>query len=328
MKFLALWILLPALAYAAAARPQAETAPKQAAPARVSGSAGRALQERLDAVEREEAALAELSRRLAEGDNVRAADLWRAWLPGAIYAADEDEREEITGAAAELTMRLLETKDLELEALRMAKHQVEQGEAVPLDALEDLVPLGLEGRRKALEEHEEELAGLQARLEDLQFQDRFRRSADLGTELSEAEQSLLGAAERKKNLDAGAPEEATAEPGDPSVPIDPFHLAEACYRAERFEQALAVLEKIDSAAHAEGDRVLYLGGRCRERLGDLKRAEEAYRHVRKTYPGSFWARQAEFALSAVKWRQDLGPVEGAPSEVWRILDEPERSARK
>ncbi|MBU0754302.1 MAG: tetratricopeptide repeat protein [Planctomycetes bacterium] len=291
-----------------------------------SSAAIQALQERLKALEAEEKSLEELAGDLAEGKEVRNADLWKEWLPPAVYFSSESETEDvlgIAGAAAELTQDLLGEKGVELERLQQLKSQLEGGKEVPLEGVEAAENLGLAGKEKMLDEHETELADLLGRYERLQFKERFQRSADLTSDLEGTEDHLLFENGREK------PGEGTAEPGDPV--IDPFRnkdtsvtanllkLGEMCYRSGRIEKALEVLTKIDTAAHAEGARIHYMIGRCRERLNDLEGALEIYDDLERIYPDSFWAGHGAFARSMVQWKLQLGAIEGAPPEVARIL---------
>jgi hypothetical protein len=61
-------------------------------------------------------------------------------------------------------------------------------------------------------------------------------------------------------------------------------------------------------------------GRCRECQGDLEEAQKNYQQVSKEFPGSFWAKQAKFALEIVEWKQELGSIEGVPAELRELLD--------
>ena len=60
-------------------------------------------------------------------------------------------------------------------------------------------------------------------------------------------------------------------------------------------------------------------GRCRESVDDLEKALKNYQQVCKEFPGSFWAKQAKFAMEIVEWKQELGSIDGVPSELRDLL---------
>jgi TolA-binding protein len=301
-----------------------EDPPAQDRPAVVDQGAVNALQARLLALEQEEEHLQALATRLKNGESVEMAELWRCWLPPAVYLtllSEASEDKEITDAAAEITMDLLDEKDAELDQLLRLRSEVEGGGQVSIQHLKETETMGMEGRENTLSKHEEELEKLRRQLEGINFQDRFQRSADLDTEIGGQDQHRLPALDRE---DAAMEEEihetASREEGrDSAMPNNLLKVAETCYRMGRFQRAWDVFEKIDSASHADGDRILYMIGRCRERLDDLEGAKESYRHLKKVYPGSFWAKQAEFAITTVDWKMTLGPIKGPPEEVYRVL---------
>lgn len=282
-----------------------------------SSGAIKALQERLKALEAEEENLKSLSEQLAAGRDVRSADLFKHWLPPALYISDEsvvDDPLGIAGAAAEITQDLLDEKDVELERLRRLKSSVEGGERVALDQIESADTMGIPGREKMLSDHVADLAELRERLEAIRFQERFNRSADLSTKMAGKDSGLVIPAET-----GGSDAAKTEEDEEPKVAINLMTLAETCYRSGQIQKALDVFEKIDSADHDQGDRILYMIGRCKERLGDLVGARRSFNEFLRLYPESFWAPQAKFALSMVDWKQELGAIEGAPEEVTRVL---------
>jgi TolA-binding protein len=224
---------------------------------------------------------------------------------------------------------MLEDKDDEIEQLLALKARMENGEDLNLSELAELGP-GLSGRTKILESVESELDQLKAELEELRFQEKFRLAANLKEAAGEDETALLD--EQPPVEEIGEPavviptmedmreaaEAAVSEEG--GVAVNLMKLAETYYRTGRFDKAWEVFERIDRAAHPQGDRILYMIGRCRERLHDLAGAKEAYEEVEKVYPGTFWSDQAKFALSVLDWKIELGPIEGVPPEVRRVLD--------
>ncbi|MFH2002732.1 MAG: tetratricopeptide repeat protein [Planctomycetota bacterium] len=299
---------------------QGEQKPKK------SSSAILALEARLKALEKEEEALSALSGKLAEGQVPTTAELWESWLPPAIYLVDlsnSDSKKELTGAAAGNVREILETKDVELEQLYALKTEMEGGNREDTPVLEELDVLGIESPDKVLEKEMKELDAMRSQLQRLRFQDRFQRSADLG-EAMEDDQALLQQVslsdpETRQPVPEGVRVEEESE-GDPRrITVNLLKLAETCYKAGRFEKALQVFSDIDSATHNEGDRILYMMGRCSENTGDLNAARKYYQEVGKVYPNSFWAKEAKFAITLVGWKEEIGEVRGLPPEVMRVL---------
>ncbi|MHC4942924.1 MAG: tetratricopeptide repeat protein [Planctomycetota bacterium] len=297
-------------------------------PAALDRAAMNALQERLLALEQEEQELKELAARLKDGYPVDVAELWKSWLPPAVYLtmlSESSDSSELTGAAAEITRDLLDEKDAELDQLLRLKSEVEGGGEVSLEGLAEAETMGMDGRANALLKQEEELEKLRRHLEGIHFQERFQRSADLDEELGDDDQVRLPAMDREGKATAASGDEENAddpsreETAENSMPNNLLKVAETCYRLRRYQRAWDVFEKIDTASHEDGDRILYMIGRCREHLEDLKGAKEAYQHLKKVYPGSFWSKQADFAIATVNWKMNLGPIKGPPEEVYRVL---------
>lgn len=285
------------------------------------------LEERLRALEKEESAMAEIASRLESGQEVDLRELSRSWVPPAVYRASLPEPlggGEITDAAFKEAAKMLESKEAEMKSLEAIRVQVQTGEAVAAEDMEGLGSLGLEGREKELAEHLAEVEALREQLEELRFQERFLRAADLTATL-EGEGAVPETIETRETA---APPEAEEPHGSETdrtpvrkarIVTSLLALAETCYRAGEYQKAWDALEAVDRAAHAQGDRILYLVGRCREKLGDLEGARASYTELAKAYPESFWAKATSFALAMVDWKEELGPVLGAPPEVYKVI---------
>jgi TolA-binding protein len=347
---LAAWAVVPA----AAAGQDNRTGEEASAPA--SSGALAALKARLTALEQEEEALADMASRFASSQEVQARELWNAWLPPAVYLVEISEpleNLEMTEAAAEIAKRLLENRETETEQLLALKRKIERGETFDPAELDRAVSIGGDDRDRLLKEYEAEVKALRARLEALNFQKRFRHAADIGQPAGEkplpkpgeeghaargAEKVLAKGpekipAEEAADLENESPGEApasqsqgTAEAGSgskaaggPPIAVDLLALARTYFRSGRYQEAWDAYEQIDVATHPMGPMVLFMIGRCRERLDDLEGARRIYQQVTKVFPESFWAKEAKFAVEVVDWKRELGPIEGVPRELSRLI---------
>lgn len=303
-------------------------------------AARKALEERLRALEEEERSLSTWAEALGTGEPVKTSDLFSAFVPPAVYLVDVSEpldSLQITGTAAEIATGMLEDKDDEIQQLLAIKARLENGEDLNLAELTDLGP-GMSGRTKILEGVETELDSLKAELEELRFQEKFRLAARLKQAAKEDENALLDDSPVVEKSDEPridipsiedmrqAAEAAVSAEGGMAVNL--MKLAETYYKTGRYDKAWEVYERIDKAAHPHGDRILYMIGRCRERLQDLEGAKTAYEEVGRVYPDTFWSEQAAFALSVLDWKIKLGPIEGVPDEVKRVLDGNKATAKQ
>lgn len=289
-------------------------------------SAVKALEARLQALEDEEAALSAINDKLNNGEEVTADDLKESWLPPAVYLVDlneDDPNQELTGEAAGNVREILSDKEDELEQLYALKTEMEGGRDEAPPVLESIAVLGLENPEDVLAEEEKELEAMRAQLQRLRFHDRFQRSADLAEAIDDDQTLLqdvaLSADNRKDPILRQDENETETDESPKNIAVNLLKLGQSCYEAGRYEKALEVFTNIDHAAHVEGDRVLYMMGRCSEKIGDLKAARDHYREVGKVYPESFWANEAKFAITMVDWKEEVGEMNGLPPEVLRVL---------
>jgi tetratricopeptide (TPR) repeat protein len=335
--FFGLWAAVPCTA----AGQETSAQPEKDKP---TSSAKAALEARLQALEEEERALEEMVARAQEGKTIDAITLFSLWLPPAVYLVDlpgAEERPTVTEAAAEITTDLLKNKESEMRKLEALKSKLERGEGIEIAEVVDLSVLGKAGREQELQKSEAEVEALRSRLSELQFQSRFQRAADLDVALEDQEDSVpwpdrildpadfptVQELQDKEPLSDGVVpnQEVEAEPipddtdGELKMAVDLTALADTCYRASLYEKALQVYEKIDIASQGQGDRILYMIGRCKERLGLLEEALTSYEQLEKVFPDSYWAKESLFAKSMVTWKIQLGAVQGTPPEARRLL---------
>lgn len=290
-----------------------------------------ALDERLHALDGEERTLKDLIERLKEGQEVKALDLLKMWLPPALGLVESNrpfDVLELTEDAAQKASDILEEKNRETDGLNQVKSRLLTGEAVDVSDVVKPGELGLDGKLKILEQEEKELEALRHQLEELLFQERFNQAAIFGRE-REDEGDAPSDEEPDPDFmeaDASAGEEEEVKPDidiqrilDAPQGVDRFALAEALYRTGRYKQARNVYEHIDGASHSEGARILYMIARCRERLEDFQGARDTYQQVEQQFPGSFWSKQSKFALEMVDWKMSFGQIRGVPEEAYRIL---------
>lgn len=307
--------------------------PSLAAPAEEDEPASKvkgALDERLRALDGEEQTLKDLIERLKEGQDVKALDLLKMWLPpalGLIESSRSFDIVELTEDAAQKASDILEKKDRETEDLNRVKSKLLTGEAVDVSDVVKPGDLGLDGKLKILEQEEMELEALRHQLEELLFQERFNRAAIFGRE-GEDEGDAPSDGESNPDFmeEAASTEEEESKPDidiqkilDAPQGVDRYALAEALYRTGRYKQAWNVYEHIDGASHPEGARILFMIARCRERLDDLPGARDTYQQVEQQFPGSFWSEQSKFALEMVDWKMSFGQIRAVPEEAYRIL---------
>lgn len=284
-----------------------------------------ALEERLRALEDEDKVLERMASKVESGEQVKVADLLSTWLPPAVYLIDNKlpfENLEMTQAAAEITTGLLLSKESEGTRLLELKKKIERGETFDLAELDHAASLGLDNRKNLLQEYEAEVEALRAKLETLHFQERFINAAKVKKKAGDAPRPPPAVIEEEEpvvEIASVDENEGAPEPAGTPIAVDLMALGKTYFRAGKYQKAQEVYARIDIATHPQGDRILFMIGRCRESQGDLEQALKNYQQVTKEFPGSFWAKQAKFAMEIVEWKQELGSIEGVPSEVRDLL---------
>ena len=303
----------------------------------------RSMEERLKSLEQQEIALNEILKGLESGEDVELSTLMAAWLPPAVYLLDVPQPLEgigITGKAHELATVMLEEREKRIQNLMNVKSRIENGEDVTLKELAGPSGMGMESRINALEKCEKDVKKLSDRLEELRLIDRFRKVAKMDASSSRGDEKENGgtsaasspagdgtapdaqnppadATGKQKNGEVVEAEEGLAD--QPLKAVSYLALADTWYKSGKYMKAKEAYEAIDVAAHAEGDRVLFMIARCSERVDDLDEAEKAFKEVAKVYKDSFWAKESEFALNVLAWKRSIGPVKGIPPEAYRVL---------
>jgi len=101
--------------------------------------------------------------------------------------------------------------------------------------------------------------------------------------------------------DASATVEAAAGEGSPETEeysADPVGQARACYRAKRYAQGFALLEKVTS-----GTQALYWRARCLEKLDRLDEAATDLRKVIEQTSDGFEKQRAQTDLEFIEWKK-------------------------
>ena len=256
---------------------------------------------------------------------------------------------------------LIDEKNDEMDRLELVKQRIEHGGEISLSEVDAPESWGLRGRLEELARDEAELDALRKRLEETRQKQRYKKAlrteGDREETLEDTSEDPLGIGAGKDEsshngdgsaegsvgpeasspvdlggVEAGAEAASDVKRGLP-LGVDVVGLADAYFRKGDYTRALEAYRLVDHPAK-DGDRILFMIARCRERLGDACRgrgdetaaaaryaaAEGDYREVAKVYPGTFWADETAFALSVLSWKTDLGPIQGSPREAVSILE--------
>jgi tetratricopeptide (TPR) repeat protein len=104
----------------------------------------------------------------------------------------------------------------------------------------------------------------------------------------------------RASASGSAPQPRTRTPEHPGYSADPLLQARACFKAERFDDALKLLRSLP-----EGSEPLWWAGRTLDRLGRLDEAVKTFRKLLERFPDSAEAPRARTELEFLEWKLEF-----------------------